>query len=198
MMLVLGDGWPYQPPALFVGGLDTNHSMMNGLVCMWRDGEASLDWTTVDGLFARIEEWCASAQHGWDADDLGRDAYLNFTPKAGILATFDLSSFGTARGSWGAFHGMLHSGKLRCDLVPGRASDNGHLAGLWFRVGPLNVPPRHLPELRRCLSRAQWKGLERALAARHEGELWVPSGGCRSDPSLLGQGNSTRSAGSRL
>ena len=198
MTLVLADGWPYQPPALLVEGLDTSHSTLNGLVCMWRDGEASLKWTTVDGLFARIEEWCASAQHGWDDDDLGRDAYLNFEPKFPILATFDLSSFGTAGGNWGDFHAMLHGEHPRFDLMPGRASDHGHLAGLWFRVGPLKVPPRQLFEVRRCLSRTQWKGLERAIAARRKSELGVPSGGVDLILLCWDRGNSTRGAGSRL
>ncbi len=140
--------------------------MLNGLVCMWRDGDASLDWTTVEGLFGRIEKWCADAENGWDADDLGRDAFLNFRLKVRTLAVFDLRELGTARGGWGDFQGRVHNDSDRVDLKPGRASGPGDLRGVWFRVGSLRVPPRNLDELSRCLSRTQRKGLERVLAAR--------------------------------
>ena len=177
MELVLLDGWPYEPPALLVEGLNTNHSMLNGLVCMWRDGDASLNWTTVAGLFTRIEGWCEDARQGWDDDDLGRDAFLNFSQKDRTLATFDLPAFQTARGSWGRFRGIVRSDPWRIDLAPGRADEPTHLVGLWFRVGRLTVPPRQLSELPRCLSRAQRKGLERALSDRHASDLGMPSGG---------------------
>ena len=177
MDLMVADGWPYAPPALFVQGLDTNHYTLDGLVCMWRDGDASLDWSSVEGLFARIEGWCSDALGGWDDDDLGRDAYLNFQPKVRNLVTFDLPALQTARGSWGDFHGILREEPRRIDVAPGGASERGHLAGLWFRVGQLKVPPRQLTEFRRCLSRAQWKGLERALADRRASDPGAPSGG---------------------
>lgn len=177
MDLVLLDGWPYEPPALLVKGLDTNHYTLDGLVCMWRDGDASLDWITVEGLFARIEKWCADAEQGWDTDDLGRDALLNFKPRDRMVAVFNLPALATARGSWGDFSGRLHVDPFRVDLMPGRALERSQLVGLWFRVGPLSVPPRQLSELRRCLPRSQWKGLERQLAARRRSEPLVPSGG---------------------
>lgn len=177
MDLVLLDGWPFEPPALVVKGLHTNHYTLGGLVCMWRDGDASLKWVTVEGLFERIEQWCRDAEHGWESDDLGRDAFLNFKQKDRTLAVFDLPALSTTCGSWGDFQGRLNVSPVRVDLTPGRPSESGHLHGLWFRVGPLRVPPRQLSELRRCLSRSQWKGLERALAARRRVEPLIPSGG---------------------
>lgn len=177
MELVLVDGWPYQPPAVFVQGLDTNHSMLSGLVCLWREGDVSQQWITVEGLFDRIEAWCADAQQGWNRDDLGRDAYLNFSPKGMELATFDLQSLGTSAGGWGEFHGITHRPLPRVDLLAGRGTSSDHLRGLWFRVGALAVPPRQLSELRRCLSRTQWKGLERALAERRTADPMSRSGG---------------------
>ncbi|MEZ4503109.1 MAG: ThiF family adenylyltransferase [Dehalococcoidia bacterium] len=177
MDLVLVDGWPYAPPALFVQGLNTNHYTLDGLVCMWREGDASLDWVTVEGLSTRIGKWCRDAEQGWDTDDLGRDALLNFRQKDRMLATFDLPAFRTARGSWGDFHGTIHQEPWRIDLAPSRATAREHLAGLWFRTGRLGVPPRQLSEVRSCLSRAQWKGLERALATRRASDPGAPSGG---------------------
>lgn len=177
MELVLLDGWPYTPPALLVQGLNTNHSTLDGLVCMWRDGDASLEWTTVEGLFGRIEKWCADAEHGWDSDDLGRDAFLNFKRKDRALAVLNLPELGTTPSGWGDFHGRVQVDPVRVELKPGRATDPRHLRGIWFRLGTLRVPPRNLSELNRCLSRAQRKGLERVLAARRVADLGVPSGG---------------------
>ena len=51
MDIVIRPGWPFQPPALLVEGLDTNRSMPGGFVCLWQDGDASGDWETVQGFF---------------------------------------------------------------------------------------------------------------------------------------------------
>ena len=37
--VVFDPGWPYRPPRVFVQGLDTNHSTLDGFVCLWRDGD---------------------------------------------------------------------------------------------------------------------------------------------------------------
>ena len=81
MDVVIAPGWPFQPPAVFVQGLNTNHSTLDGLVCMWREGDFSHDWATVDGLFSRIEAWCEDAKNGWKDDRLDQDAFLNFRSK---------------------------------------------------------------------------------------------------------------------
>ena len=81
MEVVIVPGWPFQPPAVFVQGLNTNHSTLGGLVCMWQDGDFSRQWTSVEGLFSRIDDWCEDAKSGWQDDNLEHDAYLNFQPK---------------------------------------------------------------------------------------------------------------------
>ena len=101
MDIVLHAGWPFRPPGVFVQGLHTNHSMLNGLVCLWRESDASRHWETVDGLFSRIGDWCERARSGWQDDDLPFDAYLNFHAKWAVMATFDLGSLRTGMGSWG-------------------------------------------------------------------------------------------------
>ena len=79
MDVVIGGGWPYQPPVVIVHGLDSNHSTSWGMVCMWQADETSMEWTTAEGLFARIEEWCENENRGWEGDQLHQDAFLNFT-----------------------------------------------------------------------------------------------------------------------
>ena len=40
--------------------------------------DASLEWTTVEGLYSRIDEWCENTLCGWEDDYLGLDALMNF------------------------------------------------------------------------------------------------------------------------
>ena len=108
MDIVVRPGWPFQPPVLLVEGLDTNHSTPDGYVCMWRDGDPSLEWTTVQGFLSRIEAWCEEAKNGWAGDDLGYDAFLNFQETLGNVATFNLPKLGVRIGRWGECHGTVN------------------------------------------------------------------------------------------
>lgn len=168
MKVVFDPGWPYRPPRVFVEGLDTNHSTLDGFVCLWRDGGLSGEWETVDGLFRRIEDWCRRARNGWQDDDLPFDAYLNFKRKWPVMATFDFTSLRTSIGGWGDINGVLTNPNV-LSLRPGPAAGRGELRGLWFRVGKLQAPPpRQLSELPRHLKRRQRRGLEKALSRRRE------------------------------
>ena len=178
MDVVIVPGWPFQPPALFVQGLNTNHSTLDGLVCMWQDGDFNHDWTTVKGLFSRIEEWCERAKHGWEDDHLEQDAFLNFRTKYALVATFDLAALGVSDRSWGEFYGVVNPTPLRVDIGQGYRHSSSQLRGMWFHVGPLkSPPPRQLSEVSLCLSRPQRRGLQRALDERRRPETLVASGG---------------------
>ena len=168
MEIVFDPGWSYRPPRVFVQGLNTNHSTLDGFVCLWRDGDLSGEWETVEGLFSRIEDWCRRAKNGWQDDDLPFDAYLNFKNKWPVMATFDFESLHTSIGSWGEMNGVLTKPNL-LSLRPRPANGPRELRGLWFRVGMLLAPPpRNLSELPRHLKRSQRKGLEKALSRRRE------------------------------
>ena len=168
MEIVFDPGWPYRPPRVFVQGLDTNHSTLDGFVCLWQDGNLSGEWVTVDGLFGRVEDWCRRARGGWQDDDLPFDAYLNFKLKWPLMATFDFEALRTSIGSWGDMNAVPANPNV-LSFRPGPASRPGELRGLWFRVGQLQAPPpRNLSELPRHLNRSQRKGLEKALARRRE------------------------------
>ncbi len=178
MDIVIAPGWPFQPPAVFVQGLNTNHSTLDGLVCMWQDGDFSHDWTTVEGLFSRIEEWCEKAKHGWEDDHLEQDAFLNFRNKYGLVATFDLAAIGVSDGSWGEFNGVVNRDPPRVDIGQRHRQSLTQLRGMWFHVGPLTAPPpRELGEVSLKLPRPQLRGLKRALDERRRPEALVPSGG---------------------
>ena len=178
MDIVIAAGWPFRPPALFVDGLDTSHSTLEGFVCLWQDGDPSREWETVGGFFARIAEWCSKAERGWQDDDLGHDAFLNFHRKLLVVATFDQPKLGIHHGGWGDLHGDVAQDPPKVNLSPGRAGSPNHLRGLWLHAGRLSTPPpRQLSEVFRCLSRAQRKGLRRGLAGRRRPEPLLPSGG---------------------
>ena len=180
MDIVIRPRWPFQSPALLVDGLDTNHSTLDGFVCMWRDEDASLEWTTVEGLFSRIEEWCENAERDWEDDPLGYDAFLNFDARKKLpnVATFDLLQLNVRIGHWGECHGMVVGAPMRVDIAPGRPQSASQLRCLWFHAGKLDTPPpRRFSEVFRCLSRSQKKGLVRALHDRRRPQPFMVSEG---------------------
>lgn len=178
MEIVFDKGWPYQPPRVYVQGLATSHSTLDDLVCLWREGDASLQWETLDGLFRQIEHWSEQANNGWKDDDLPFDAYLNFKDKWQVMATFQFELLRTEIGSWGNLVGTFTTNPDVLTLRAGLPSTAGDLSGLWFRVGQLRAPPpRNLSELAQHLNRAQRKGLRRALSRRRSPAGLRPSGG---------------------
>ena len=178
MDIVIVPGWPFRPPALIVQGLNTSHSTLAGLVCMWREGDPSLEWTTLRGMFSRIEKWCQDARHGWEDDYLDQDALLNFSPRGALVAVFDLQDIGVHSRGWGDFHGVLNSDPLRLHISSGRQSSESQLRGMWFHAGQLTIPPpRQLSEVPYCLARHQRRGLQRALEERKRPEPLIASGG---------------------
>ena len=178
MDIVIAYGWPFRPPVLFVRGLNANHSTLAGMVCMWREGDPSLEWTTLQGLYSRIEKWCENASDGWEDDHLDQDALLNFWPSNALVATFDLGSLGVHDHGWGEFQGVVNPDPFRLHLAPGRPSSERHLRGLWFHAGRLTPPPpRRMSEISTHLSRHQRRGLQRALTERRRSDPLVASGG---------------------
>ena len=182
MDVVIRPGWPFQSPALFADGLDTNRSTPEGFVCLWQDGDPSCDWITAEGFFARVDEWCENSKRGWKGDDLQGDAFLNFRIKSGFpfpyVATVNLSELSVLNGGWGEFRGTVNAKPPRLDVQGGRRDQGHSLRGLWFHAGELDTPPpRGFAEVFRCLSRSQKKGLTRALDERRRPEPFVASGG---------------------
>ncbi|MYE05840.1 MAG: ThiF family adenylyltransferase [Chloroflexi bacterium] len=177
MDIVIAPGWPFQPPAVLVQGLATNHSTLDGLVCLWREGDDSLRWTTLEGLCSRIEEWCHQAAQGWQDDALGRDALLNFQDKSPSVAMFDLSNIGVSPSSWGGFHGVVAAAGTPVMLGPGVAQP-GQLRGMWFHVGELDKPPpRHFPEVLLHLARNERRQLQEQVEKRIQPRPLTVSGG---------------------
>ena len=196
MDVVIRPGWPFTPPALVVQGLSSNHLTREGFVCMWRDDDPDLGWTTVQDFYQRISEWCERAESGWEGDDLAGDAFMNFIPSDWKkVAVVDLRHLGVIPGASGEFHGEVNACPFRVDLEPGPPQSPDHLRGAWFHAGTLTgPPPRNLAEVRTLLMETQRKDLEDGLAHRTGEKYLVPSGGVdlvlfcwerRSQPDLL-------------
>ncbi len=178
MLIVIQPGWPFQPPVLLVPGLDTSHSTADGFVCLWQDGDFSLEWTTLDGLNRRIQEWCDEAINRWRNDDLAQDALLNFQRRSRIVATFDLDSLGIRSGGRGEFYGSIPLDRQRVDIEAGRRRSSDQLRGMWFHVGSLSrTPPRNLDEVENLLPRPSRRTLKRELSKRKSTGSLAPSGG---------------------
>ena len=178
MDIVIAPGWPFRPPGVFVQGLNTNHSMRSGLVCMWQEGDPSLEWATLNGLYSRIEKWCEDAVNGWEDDHLDQDALLNFWPRDALVATFDLGDLAIHERGWGEFHGVVNPDPFRLQIEPRHPPTESQLQGLWFHVGKLSAPPpRQLSEVPAHLPRDQRRGLQRALTERRRPAPLVRSGG---------------------
>lgn len=174
MRIVIRDGWPVVFPYLFAEGLNTNHLTSDGYVCLWHEGEGSREWVTLDGIHDRLSEWCDAAQNGWDPAGLAQDAYLNFQPKARVVAILDLDVLQLgAGGTRGRFRGKFeHPGRVV--LQPD--GQQGELKGVWYSVSQLEVAPRNLTELRQVLARQHARSLDRALEARRDCAPLQPSG----------------------
>ena len=178
MIVRLARGWPYVPPEVFVDGLHTSHVTAGGFVCLWREGDASFAWRTVDDLISRIEEWCRNAESGWRDDALAEDAYLNYSPKLGLVVTFDFPEFRIKPGGYGDFYAKRLLGGRRVHLIPKYVREPQLLRGLWLHANTLKFhPPRNFKEVFDHLSDRQKKALRTGIGSRKSEEKLKPSGG---------------------
>ena len=180
MDILVKPGWPYNPPIIIVEGLDSNHSTSWGMVCMWQEGETSMEWTTAEGLFARIEEWCENEKNGWEGDQLRQDAFLNFNNHLpGRISTFDLSELRIVnKRGWGELHATVDQYTGRVEIKRGTKQDPKQLRVFWFHVEELDKrPPHKFSEIPNYLSSRQLDGFQRVVSERQSSEPLVPSGG---------------------
>lgn len=178
MIIYMTPGWSFVPPRVFVEGLHTNHVTPGGFVCLWREGDDSFAWQTVDQLFSRIEEWCCNAKKDWSEDALAQDAYLNYMPKTREVATFDYSELQIESGGIGTFYAQRLREGRQIRLVPSSQGGSQLLRGLRLHAGTLKShPPRNIGEVFNHLSNKQKRALRSGIGARKKGDKLIPSGG---------------------
>src|SRR5207302_4463346 len=80
MQIAIQDGWPHQPPKLFVPSTDlvSDHVAADGEICLWQGDDASYAWVALDGFQRRIAEWCKQQAAGFRREDAMLDAHLYF------------------------------------------------------------------------------------------------------------------------
>jgi molybdopterin/thiamine biosynthesis adenylyltransferase/proteasome lid subunit RPN8/RPN11 len=177
--------WPYLPPLLEVPDIAAWHADQNRL-CIWQGEDNSQRWTTLQGLYGRIDEWAEDAQDGFAAVENARNPEIYWQqPMGAAFALVDINELlGSDRsdGQHGEFHfsdavspdGRTSQAAL--DLHPGPfgpltgrpswVSDPRQARGRWFFRTSIPHPPRNLDELRAFLTDNQRSRLDKDLRDR--------------------------------
>ena len=165
MSIVFRDGWPFRAPSLFVDGLDQEHVSASGEVCLWRDGDSSCTWRTLDGFIKRITEWTRRTEKGFQPEDFALDAHLFFSRvRFCAIATVKLKDLRleATRENIGIISATWKKDDSVLEIVPGR---KGRIEGRWYRVGDVKTPPRELEGVRSLLTEGQRNNFDRRFRA---------------------------------
>lgn len=185
MTLIFRPSWPYLPPLLHVPGITSWHADQENL-CIWRSDDNSQRWTTLQGLYDRIDEWVEHSQEGFADVENARNPEIYWHESATMFGLVDLDELlGADRGD--GQHGEFHftnavspSGRqgpfVTLDIVPGPFTamtplpngfqDHGTIRGRWFYRRSIAHPPRSLEELKSFLTENQRKRLDKDLRDR--------------------------------
>jgi molybdopterin/thiamine biosynthesis adenylyltransferase len=189
MRLCFRSGWPYRPPTLYVDGIESEHAVLDGELCLFQPGETAVaDWLTYSAYSARIGRWVDERRAGFRLEDDLLDPHLYLRHKSPALATLELGSLPI--GSGGAATGAL-SGRwvddrrlLGLSTAPPGASD---ISGRWYYNPDVAAPPRDLAGFREVLSGGQRNNFARRLKQVQAGQaeavfalLWETRAGRRN------------------
>jgi hypothetical protein len=169
MGLLFEDGWPFRHPRIFVEGMAAHHVNSQGEVCLWQEGDPSLQWTTLAGFERRAADWVIAAELGFP-DDPTFDAHLYFARTRPGFATVELLRL--ARSGQPGYKGRL-AGAWNADgtvLALGKPSQGGDVKGSWYFVSLDGAPPRDFDSLRAVLTDKQRRFLTARLRDLAVGE----------------------------
>jgi proteasome lid subunit RPN8/RPN11 len=185
MTLIFRPSWPYWPPLLRVPGIASWHADQENL-CIWRGDDSSQRWTTLQGLYDRIDEWVTHAKEGFADVENARNPEIYWhepAARVGLVDLDDLLGSDRADGQHGEFHftdARSASGRPSpfpiMDISPGPftamtplpngITDHGAIRGRWFYRLSVAHPPRNLDELESFLTEKQRKRLNKDLRDR--------------------------------
>jgi proteasome lid subunit RPN8/RPN11 len=181
MTLIFRPSWPYLPPLLNVRGITSWHADQENL-CIWRGDDSSQRWTTLQGLYDRIDEWVVHSQEGFADVENARNPEIYWHEPAAMFGLVDLDELvGAERGD--GQHGEFHfieavsaSGRpspMAIDISPGPFTamtrlpngvpNHDAIRGRWFYRPKVPHPPRTLDELQGFLTEKQRKRLSKDL-----------------------------------
>lgn len=172
MQVTFYRGWPLRYAHVVVGGLHTEHAA-SGTICLWaEDDPAQIAARDLSVLWARLDEWAATAQHGFGVEDRALDAYLLFADRASYDAELPFGDL-IRQGSNG-YRAKLHASLRGRALMitagePEQQSDpkEPQLRGAFYLRRDIGTPPRKLEDIRAALTRRQKDDLDRGLSNRN-------------------------------
>lgn len=187
MLIQFQNGWPYRPPKLYVKGIDSDHAVTDGEVCLFQPGEDAIEtWKTFADYSARIAEWAESSGDGFRAEDALLDAHLYYRNSVAGLATLKLGSITISDSDTemtGKLYGTWHHDRTLLELSTS-APEGDAIAGRWYYRRALESgPPRDLVALKGALTKGQLANFERRLKNVEHGEpmvfalVWEAEGG---------------------
>jgi molybdopterin/thiamine biosynthesis adenylyltransferase len=165
MRISFQDGWPYRPPKLFVDGIDREHTVLDGELCLFQPGEHAIgEWSTLEAYRARIKRWAETAADGFRVEDDVLDPHLYFRPQLQGIATLELESIPLRRGEVGTgkLTGRWTKGERVLALATGTAGPSS-LPGRWYYNPGVSAPPRDADGFREALANGQQANLTRRL-----------------------------------
>jgi len=186
MTLYIRPSWPYLPPLIHVPGIASWHADQEAL-CIWQADDHSQRWTTLQGLYDRIDEWAAAAEHGFVGIENARNPEIYWQDATATVAGLvDIDTLIANRpndGEHGEFHFIdaqsadgRHSPVVVYDLRPGAftamtgtpegLTHHRQVRGRWFYRTSVPRPPSTLEELRTFLTDTQRRRLDRDLRDR--------------------------------
>lgn len=181
MTLIVRPSWPYLPPLLNVPGITAWHADQENL-CIWRGDDNSQRWTTLQGLYDRIDEWVGHSKEGFADVENARNPEIYWHEPATLFGLVDLDELlGAERGD--GQHGEFHFTEARStsgrpspfaiDISPGPFTamtrlpngvpNHNAIRGRWFYRRAVAHPPRTVEELEGFLTEKQRKRLGKDL-----------------------------------
>lgn len=185
MTIIFRPSWPYLPPLLEVPGLASWHADQDRL-CIWQGEDNSQRWTTLQGLYDRIDEWAEQSREGFAAVENARNPEIYWQePISTVAALVDIEELlgsDQSDGQHGEYHfteAVSADGRISAgvwDLRPGpfspvtpRPSAVGsplQIRGRWFFRASILHPPRTRDELIGFLTNKQRDRLDKDLRDR--------------------------------
>lgn len=171
------NGWPYRAPKLYAKGIESDHAVTDGEVCLFQPGEDAIGaWRTFAAYGERIAEWANGSESGFRAEDGLLDAHLYYRDSAAGLATLRLGSIAVSDSDAekiGKLYGRWRNDRTLLELST-EAPDGDAVAGRWYYRRALEAgPPRDLAALKAALTKGQLANFERRLKNVEGGEPMV-------------------------
>ncbi len=185
MTVVMRPSWPYLPPLLEVPGIAAWHADQERL-CIWQAEDNSQRWTTLQGLYERIDEWAEQAQDGFAIVENARNPEIYWEERGEAIADLvdleELLAGDEAEGQHGEFHfaeAISPDGRTEANVfelnagpfnamtkLPGGITDFRLVRGRWFYRSTVVHPPRTLDEFLSLLTENQRSRLQRDMRDR--------------------------------